>query len=158
MSYLEACILGVIQGITEFFPVSSSGHLLITRNIFNINTFDLVIEISLHLGTLMAICIYWKDYYLDEINKFIDGDRRTFITIFIGSLPAGFIGLLYKEQIQEYFFNINSISYLIPIYFIMFCLILSSKYFHENKRNEILLFGCIYYRISSKYSYFTWFF
>ena len=62
MSYLEACILGVIQGITEFFPVSSSGHLLITRNIFNINTFDLVIEISLHLGTLMAICIYWKDY------------------------------------------------------------------------------------------------
>ena len=119
MSYFESFILGLIQGITEFLPISSSGHLLMFRSMFNIDNFDLLIEVSLHLGTLLAIFIYWKDFYLKEIDKFMDGDRKMFFNVLIGSLPAGIVGLLYKNQIKEYFFDIGSISYLVPIYFIM---------------------------------------
>ena len=139
MSYLESFILGLIQGITEFLPISSSGHLLMFRSMLNIDSFDLLIEVSLHLGTLLAIFIYWKDFYLKEIDKFMDGDRKMFFNVLIGSIPAGIVGLLYKNQIKEYFFDIGSISYLAPIYFIMFLLIFFSKYFHNNNRNEISL-------------------
>ena len=84
MSYLESFILGLIQGITEFLPISSSGHLLMFRSMLNIDSFDLLIEVSLHLGTLLAIFIYWKDFYLKEIDKFMDGDRKMFFNVLIG--------------------------------------------------------------------------
>ncbi len=63
MSFLEAIIMGLIQGLTEFLPVSSSGHLAIFKNIFHISMdTGLLYDVMLHLATLIAICIvYWKD-------------------------------------------------------------------------------------------------
>ena len=58
----------------------------------------------------------------------------------IGSIPAAVIGLLYREEIKEQFFDIYSIEYLIPVYFIMSLLIFSSKFYHDNKRTEIVYF------------------
>ena len=60
MSYLEAILLGIIQGFTEFLPISSSGHLLIGRKIFGINEYGILIEVFLHMGTLLAIIFYWN--------------------------------------------------------------------------------------------------
>lgn len=63
MSFWEAIVMGLIQGLTEFLPVSSSGHLAIFKNIFHISTdTGLLYDVMLHLATLVAICIvYWKD-------------------------------------------------------------------------------------------------
>ena len=63
MSLLQSILMGIIQGLTEFLPVSSSGHLALFKNIFNINTeTGLLFDTMLHLGTLVAVCIvYWKD-------------------------------------------------------------------------------------------------
>lgn len=63
MSLLQSILMGVLQGLTEFLPVSSSGHLSLFKNIFNINTeTGLLFDTMLHLGTLVAVCIvYWKD-------------------------------------------------------------------------------------------------
>ena len=71
MSFIESIILGIVQGITEFLPISSSGHLLIGRNIFNISSqmTGSFIEIFLHGGTLLSILVYWKK---DIINNFSD--------------------------------------------------------------------------------------
>ena len=55
MNYFEAIILGLIQGITEFFPISSSGHLIIFRKIFNLYQYNLLLEVALHIGTLFSI-------------------------------------------------------------------------------------------------------
>ncbi|MBO5239000.1 MAG: undecaprenyl-diphosphate phosphatase [Lachnospiraceae bacterium] len=63
MSFIEAIIMGLIQGLTEFLPVSSSGHLAIFKNIFHISTdTGLLYDVMLHIATLVAICVvYWKD-------------------------------------------------------------------------------------------------
>ena len=63
MSLLEAILMGLLQGITEFLPVSSSGHLAIFQYIFKVNTnTGMLFEVMLHLGTLVAVCIvFWKD-------------------------------------------------------------------------------------------------
>ena len=70
MIYLEFNILGVVQGITEFLPISSSGHLLIGRTIFSIESdvSSSFIEVILHGGTLLAILLFWKKDILDDIK------------------------------------------------------------------------------------------
>jgi len=140
MYYLEAIILGVIQGITEFFPISSSGHLLIGRNIFKLDDFGLIIEVSLHIGTLLAILLFWKNDLVNEFKEISNGNIKLALNIVIGSIPAALVGLLYREEIKKIFFDIYSIGYLIPIYFIMALLIYVSKFYHNNKRTNIEFF------------------
>lgn len=60
MSYLTAVLLGLVQGITEFLPISSSGHLALLQNIFNIEEADLMLDAMLHLGTLLAVFAVYK--------------------------------------------------------------------------------------------------
>ena len=86
MSLLEAILMGLIQGITEFLPVSSSGHLAIFQYIFQINTdTGMLFEVLLHLGTLVAVCIvFWKDIkklFIEGIHLLADAcvNLKTFI-------------------------------------------------------------------------------
>jgi undecaprenyl-diphosphatase len=77
MSLLEAILMGVLQGVTEFLPVSSSGHLAIFQYIFKVNTeTGMLFEVMLHLGTLVAVCIvFWKDVrklFIEGIQLLID--------------------------------------------------------------------------------------
>ena len=62
MTWLEGIILGLIQGLTEFLPVSSSGHLAIAKALFGIETTDLSFEIAVHAATVLSvIVVFWKD-------------------------------------------------------------------------------------------------
>ena len=64
MDFIEALILGIVQGLTEFLPVSSSGHLLITRNILGVTASPLLFEIMVHAGTLVAVMwVFRKDIW-----------------------------------------------------------------------------------------------
>ena len=68
--YLEVIILSVIQGVTEFIPVSSSAHLIIISNISDFNLNSLEVDVSLHLGSLLAIVVYfWRDLIDFSKNK-----------------------------------------------------------------------------------------
>ncbi len=86
MSLLEAILMGLIQGITEFLPVSSSGHLAIFQYIFKVNTdTGMLFEVMLHLGTLVAVCIvFWKDIrklFMEGIRLLADAcvNLKTFL-------------------------------------------------------------------------------
>ena len=99
MSYLEYILLGIVQGLTEFFPISSSGHLLLLRKLFGISDGGLLIEVAMHLGTLLSILVFWKKFISEKIKETIKGDFNYLFTIVIGSIPAGIIGLLFEDII-----------------------------------------------------------
>ena len=59
MDWIQALILGIVQGLTEFLPVSSSGHLVLAQNILGVNQAGVLLEVILHMGTLVAILLYF---------------------------------------------------------------------------------------------------
>ncbi|OPX84183.1 MAG: Undecaprenyl-diphosphatase [Pelotomaculum sp. PtaB.Bin104] len=98
MNWLEAAILGAIQGLTEFLPVSSTGHLFLGRHFFGLDEAGLFLDTMLHLGTLIAlIVIYWTD--LLAIARKPLGSLG--ILLIIGTLPAIVIGLTFRDFFEE---------------------------------------------------------
>ena len=98
MSLLEILILAVVQGVTEFLPVSSSGHLVVVNELLvtlgRPPTKDLVeVNIALHLGTLLSIFVYyWRDIW-----RLLSTDRRVIPLLIIGTIPAVVVGLPLKK-------------------------------------------------------------
>jgi len=98
LSKIEAFILGIIQGLTEFLPISSTGHLYLGRNLFDLQAAGLLLDTMLHLGTLIAILVFYKHEFIKIIrNPF---SKLTFLLI-IGTIPAVVIGLLFKDYFEE---------------------------------------------------------
>ena len=89
---IEIFILSFIQGITEFIPVSSSSHLILISNLFDFKNQSLSIDVSLHIGSLIAVLVY---FYKDIIS-FIE-NKILFLKIFISSLPVMVVGFLLVE-------------------------------------------------------------
>ena len=100
MSILEAVILGIIQGFTEFLPISSSGHLVVAQRIFNVENQMLSFEVTVHLGSLVAVfAVYWKEIYGLVKKPF---QNITYMLI-AATIPAVIAGLLFKRQIEALF-------------------------------------------------------
>ncbi|WML54652.1 undecaprenyl-diphosphate phosphatase [Neobacillus sp. PS3-12] len=98
LTKLEAFILGMIQGLTEFLPISSTGHLYLGRNLFGLQEAGLMLDTMLHLGTLMAVFVFYKEELLNIIkNPF---SKLTYLLI-VGTIPAVVIGLLFKDFFDE---------------------------------------------------------
>lgn len=120
MTIVQALILGVIQGLTEFLPISSSGHLILVEAFFNLDVEKLLdFDITLHMGTLLAILIYFrKDIW--EILKF--KDRKIITFLIVGTIPAVVLGFLFKDQIETTFRSVTSVSILMIFVGILFLL------------------------------------
>lgn len=89
---IEIFILSLIQGISEFIPISSSSHLIIVSEYFNFNKKDLSIDISLHIGSFIAVVFYFRK----EIINFFK-NKALFLKIFISSLPVMIVGFYLAE-------------------------------------------------------------
>ena len=105
MTYLEAFYLAVIQGLTEFLPISSSAHLILLSEYLG-SSQNLFYDVSLHLGTLIAVCIYFKED-LKEIISSILRDRspsnnKLLIQLIISSLPTLLFGFLLVDLIDSF--------------------------------------------------------
>ena len=101
MNYLLAVLAGAVQGLTEFLPISSTGHLIIFEKIFGISQteFGLAFDASLHLGTLLAIAVFFYKDYL-KVFKVKNG---LIAKLAVGTLPAVIFGLLLETQIETTF-------------------------------------------------------
>ncbi|OHB72020.1 MAG: hypothetical protein A2W23_02155 [Planctomycetes bacterium RBG_16_43_13] len=107
MNILEAAILGLVQGLTEFLPVSSSGHLAIAENLFGLKgDSNLFFIVMLHLASLAAIVVYYWHNFL----KLFTTNRYEIGYIVVGSIPAAIIGLLFKRQIEATFEDVVLVS------------------------------------------------
>lgn len=107
MDPLEAAALGLVQGLTEFLPVSSSGHLVLAGALLNVGAPGATFEIFAHAGTLVAILVYfWRDIAKMAVSCLTlrrDEHTRTALLILLGSIPAAAVGLLLKDQIEPLF-------------------------------------------------------
>jgi len=114
MNPLQALILGVVQGLTEWLPVSSSGHLVIAQNLLGLKSSqNLVFDLVLHMGTLLAVVIFfrlelWRIVWSVlswRSAKGPDQDqlRKLALLLIIGTIPAGIAGVLFKEEIENAF-------------------------------------------------------
>ena len=104
---IEVLILSAIQGISEFLPISSSAHLILVSSLYEFKTSSLLIDISLHLGSLFAIIYFFRKDLLDVKNN-----KRLLSLIVVGSIPLIIVGyILYSTGIIHELRNIRTIAW-----------------------------------------------
>ncbi len=117
MTFIQSMFLGIIQAITEFLPISSSGHLNLTQYLFRL-TPSLTFDIFLNTATLLSVLFFFQK----KINYFIQNLKY----IIVASIPAGLVGAFFKDQIETIFSNLN----LLPYFFLVTSvLVFSTKFF-----------------------------
>lgn len=121
MTYLDAILLGLVQGLTEFLPVSSSGHLVITRHLLDVNTGGIIFEVVVHLGTALAVCVFMRRKILEVLAGLFrlaraivsrsgaagvirsDPGARLGLLVIVSAIPAGLMGLFLNNLVDRLF-------------------------------------------------------
>lgn len=115
MTVIESIILGVLQGIGEFLPISSSAHLILIPYLLNLNKSSIAFDIALHFGTLLAVLVvYFKEWWclfigavkdLISYKKLKSTDGKMFLYLIVATIPAALVGFLLDDIIENYFRN-----------------------------------------------------
>ena len=135
MGTLDVIILGVIQGITEFLPVSSSGHLVIAQKLLGISSPGNTLEILFHFGTLLSVVFV----FFNEIKAiFVSLNKRdTQVILFyltVATIPAVFVGLVFKDSLLSIFDSVKSVG--VALLFTGCLLVLSSRFKRSHKNHS----------------------
>lgn len=109
MTFWKAIFLGIVQGVTEFLPVSSSGHLVLFQTLFGIEEGALIFDTFLHFGTLLAIVfVYWEDVKKMVLLK--KSHRHLTMMVLIGIIPAGLMGVLFQDLFETFFSTLSLVG------------------------------------------------
>ncbi len=114
VTLLQSILLGIVQGLTEWLPVSSSGHLVIIQQLFNMEA-PLVFDIWLHVGTLLVIfLVFWQDILniLKAVFKldFKSEHGRLALFIILGSIPTAIIGFAFEDLFTSFFTSLTAVG------------------------------------------------
>ncbi len=114
MEYLRAVVLGIVQGLTEFLPISSSGHLILVPALFRWPDQGLAFDVAVHAGTLVALLGYfWRDWYVMGASLISDlrarrlhwrsvaPETRLAVLIAVGTIPGGVIGVAFNDWFES---------------------------------------------------------
>ena len=157
MDIIEILILGFIQGIAEFLPISSSAHLIIFRDIFGIGSgissnMDLTFDIALHFGTLLAIGVFFFTDFIKMISKGFtkgikDNDGKILWYLVAATIPAAIVGVLFEDSIESVVRS-NYVVIAIALAVMGIIIYLADKYSKETKTikkmtlKDAILIGC----------------
>ena len=136
MSIFEAIVLGVVQGLTEFLPISSSGHLVLFESWFaldveKLRSFDVVV----HVGTLLAILIYFRNDFAKIIRDVLSGRFRMAVLLALGTIPAVIVGFLLGDLLDELFRDARTVAYTLIIFSLVFFI---AEKFPKEKKYEFV--------------------
>ncbi|QBL08354.1 undecaprenyl-diphosphate phosphatase [Rheinheimera sp. D18] len=104
---LKALLLGIVEGITEFLPISSTGHLIVSADLLNFHSTEKVFEIAIQLGAVLAVVYEYRQRF-SHILTHVGRDakvNRFVVNIAIAFIPAAVVGLLFSSKIKEFLFN-----------------------------------------------------
>lgn len=138
MDWLQAFILGLIQGLTEYLPVSSSGHLAIGSYLFGINGEDnLAFTIVVHVATVLStFVILWSeiDWIFRGLFKFkMNDETKYFLNIVVSMIPIGIVGVFFKDTVEEIF---GSGLLIVGCMLLLTALLLTFSYFAKPRVKE----------------------
>ena len=139
MSYSQAIILAIVQGLTEFLPVSSSGHLVIFQKLFNLAEPPVLFDVLVHVGTLGAILVYFR-------KELVKISRKTVWLILIGTIPAAIVGLFLQSYISQIFNSLKLVGVSLLVTAVL--LLLSQRFKSLNRRfnslkwQDAIFVGC----------------
>jgi undecaprenyl-diphosphatase len=111
MTVIDAFILGVLQGFTEFLPISSSGHLVIGQQLLGLELPGNVFEVVVHVGTLLSVLVvFWKDIWR-LLSTLTEKQTQVYLlTLIVGTLPAVIGGLSFKTTLEGLFDNVTYVA------------------------------------------------
>ena len=104
---LDSILLGIVQGLTEFLPVSSSAHLVFTQSLLGWNQPELLFDIMLHIATLAAVLVFFRADILKLFNLFDKDNRRYVLLLIAATIPTGLIGYLGKDYVETAFTSVR---------------------------------------------------
>lgn len=138
MSWFQALILGLIQGLTEYLPVSSSGHLTIGANLFGLNGEEnLAFSVAVHVATVFSTCvILWKEivWLFQDFFKFKWNEGTKYIVnILISMIPVAIVGFFFKDQVEAIF---GSGLLVVGICLLITATLLAFSYFAKPRQKE----------------------
>lgn len=157
MDFISIIILGFIQGIAEFLPISSSAHLIIFRDLFGIGKgmdahLALTFDLALHFGTLLAIGIYFFKDFINMISKGItkgvkDDEGKIFWYLIVATIPAAITGVLFEDVIENTIRN-NYVIIALALAIMGIIIYLADKYSKSDKSikkmtvKDAIIIGC----------------
>ncbi|MFS0781673.1 undecaprenyl-diphosphate phosphatase [Bacillus sp. 1P06AnD] len=133
MDIVKAIIMGIVEGLTEFLPISSTGHMILVGHIIHFEGKSAsVFEVVIQLGSMLAIAfLYWKRYVslLNPATLKKDNKRFNIIHVFLGILPAGLVGVVFHDFIKTLFS---------PAYVLTFLILGAFLMIYADKKNKII--------------------
>lgn len=135
MDIFQSIILGIVQGITEFLPISSSGHLVLFQKLFGMQEPPIFFDTLIHFATILAVVFYLRK----EIWSILKGlnrkeNQRLVTMLFLATIPAVIVGFSIKDEIDEIF---NSLSLLAISFLITSFILFLTKFFEKDKKDMV---------------------
>jgi undecaprenyl-diphosphatase len=106
VTYWEGVVLGVVQGLTEFLPISSSGHLVLAESLLGLETPGVVVEVVLHVATLLAVVLVYRRRLGELVVGVFAGNRsawRVILLLGVATVPAAIVGVLFSDFFERTF-------------------------------------------------------
>ena len=106
LDLVKVIFLAAVQGLTEFLPISSSGHLGLGSHFVNFNPPGLIFEVTTHAGTMLAVFVYYRKRLtriLKELNQRASAGRKEVLYLIVATVPVGLVGVLYGDALEPLF-------------------------------------------------------
>ncbi|MFQ6069668.1 MAG: undecaprenyl-diphosphate phosphatase [Candidatus Aminicenantales bacterium] len=146
MSFVEIVLLGIIQGLTEFFPVSSSGHLVLFQNLFGLREPQILADVMLHVGTVISLLIFLRRDLVDLSRSLIrfagapkqkikDPQIKILFYLLIASLPTALIGYFFHDFFISLFASLRAVG---AALLITACFLFATRFARERGKETFL--------------------
>lgn len=134
----KAFLLGIVEGITEFLPISSTGHLIVTGELMNFpESFKKTFDIGIQLGAILAVVYFYRTRIKDSVVNLKPGKWgfKLWLNMLIAFIPSAIVGLLFNDYIDEYLFSSKTVA--VALIFGAILMLLAEKYFGKYKYDSI---------------------